>query len=193
MISSFPYGSRGLSRTAITAPGRGGSDKLAASSELRSAKTMAFPVGNSPTVTGNRTPRKSEKTPNHDATTDAASKASMPGRPEKTTGKLQECCPAESKNGTGSKARSFANAKRVPLRLSTLLGLMVIQGAALCGQAAQRPCSGRVSVLSLVSKSVGNGISFCEPDPGTIGTEPTRVPFSHKSSEPSLERSSGAA
>src|SRR5439155_1216274 len=26
--------------------------------------------------------------------------------PGKTTGRLQECCPAESKNGTGSKARS---------------------------------------------------------------------------------------
>src|SRR5438128_373045 len=137
MINNLPYGSRGLSRTAISGPGRGGSDKVAASSELHSAKTTAFPVGNSPTVTGKRAPRKSEKMPNHDATTDAASRASMSGRPEKTTGRLQECCPAESKNGTGSKARSFANAKRVPLRLSTLLGLMVIHGALVCRQAVQ--------------------------------------------------------
>src|SRR5207247_7737060 len=109
--------------------------------EWRRAETTAFAPGSAPSVTGNRTPRKWEKMPNHEATTDPASRASMSVRPEKTTGRLQECCPAESKNGTGSKARSFANAKRVPLRLSTLLGLMVIQGALVCRQAVKLPCS----------------------------------------------------
>src|SRR5438093_12998594 len=111
MINNLPYGSRGLSRTAISGPGRGGSDKVAASAELRSAMTTAFPPGSSPTVTGNRTPRKSEKMPNHEATTDPASRASMSGRPEKTTGALQECGAAQAKNGTGTKADAGTNAK----------------------------------------------------------------------------------
>src|SRR5437773_6868995 len=118
--------------------------------------TTALPSGRLPTVTGKRTPRKSEKIPNHDATMDAASSESMLGRSAKTTGKLQECCPAESKKGTGSRARSLANGRRVPLRLSSLAALIVTHGVRLCMQALQAPCSWRVKVLLLVSRSVGS-------------------------------------
>src|SRR6266700_2740343 len=103
---------------ARTAPGREGSVNFDASSEPRSASTTALPFGKSPTVTGNRTPRKSEKMPNHEVTMEAAFSASNPGRSEKTTGKFQECWLAESKNGTGSKARSLGRGNRVPFKSS---------------------------------------------------------------------------
>ena len=139
--NNLPYGSRGLSRTASTALALPGRASLAASSEPRSAKTIALPLGKSLTVTGNRTPRKSEKMPNQDDTMDAAFSTLKPGWSENTTGRVQERWPAESKNGTGNNAKSLGRDNRVPLRASSLIGLMVTHGARALLQPAQLPWS----------------------------------------------------
>src|SRR5262249_38346826 len=135
-----------------------GSDRPAASWELRKVKTTAFPSGSSPTFTEKRTPRTSENTPNHEATMDAAFSVLLSGRSANTTGSIQGRCPAGSKNGSGNRAKSFASGSFVPARLRTLVGSIVIQGAPALEQSAQLPAIFTDSVLSLINRSVGRTI-----------------------------------
>src|SRR5439155_25892297 len=139
---------------AISGPGCDGSDRVRESSDSPSTNTTALPCGSSPTVTGNRTPRTSEYTPNQEATAHPACNDVKSGGLEKTTGRLQDRWLAGSKKGTGSSERSFLRGNLVPLRLSLLLGFIVIHGVLAWPQAAQLPTNCTEGVLSAVGTGV---------------------------------------
>ncbi len=81
----------------------------------------------------------SESTPNHEETSAAPSRVMASGASPKTNGRLQDRCPDGSKNGRGSKERSFANGNLVPLMFTVLSGLRVTQGARFVAQEEQVP------------------------------------------------------
>jgi len=92
------------------------------------ASTTALPSGRPPTRTGNRTPRTSENTPNHEATTAAAWSDVRSGPFENTTGSCHARCPVGSTNGIGSSDRSFGSGSFEPAMASVLLASIAIAG-----------------------------------------------------------------
>src|SRR5215471_13717941 len=119
----------------MSPPARDGRGRPDASREPRNAKTTALPSGSSPTLIGNRTPRKSEKTPNQEHTAEAASRVFGSGESPKTTGRRHGPWPAGSKNGIGRRARSLGKASFVPAKSIRLCASIVIHAAAALVQA----------------------------------------------------------
>src|SRR6516225_2252393 len=100
---------------------------------------MAFPLGNSPTLTGKPIPRTSEGTPNHEATSAAPCKVVLSGESPKTTGSVHDRDPDGSKKGSGSNERSFASGNLVPLITTVLCGFSITHAARLVAQDAHVP------------------------------------------------------
>jgi hypothetical protein len=113
---------------ARSGPGSDGSDRLTRRRESRNANTTAFPLGNSPTLTGKCAPRTSESAPNHEATRAALFRVIPSGESAKTRGRLQDRNPAGSKKGRGSKERSLASGNLIPLKITVLCGSRVTPG-----------------------------------------------------------------
>src|SRR5215469_5262465 len=105
----------------------------------RKANTTAFPVGNSPTLTGKWTPRTSESTPNQDETSAALFSMILSGESPKTKGRFQDRDPEGSKNGRGNNERSFASGNLVPLSSMVLRGSRITQDMRLEAHDVQAP------------------------------------------------------